>query len=85
VSTEITIVVEEKNKSVKAILQGISSPFEITVSGSLEETLIRKLTKQLNTELHQTPNQKEGINLEFSFDKKDSSSYFTSWDLPKNG
>lgn len=81
--TEISITVEESNEVVKTKLQGISSPFEIAVSGSLDEILINKLTKQLKTELNKTQNQGKCTMLEFTFDKKDSPSYFTSWEPAK--
>jgi hypothetical protein len=81
-NTEIAIIVEGTDKLVHTKFQGISKPFEIAVADSLDGTLIRKLTKQLNTELLrvQDQEQEEAINLEFSFDKKDSPSYFNSWE-----
>jgi two-component sensor histidine kinase len=80
--TEITISVEGTEKLVKTKFEGISKPFEIAVADSLDGTLIRKLTKQLNTEVHRVQGQeeKESVNLEFTFDKKDSPSYFNSWE-----
>ncbi|PAU95889.1 hypothetical protein CK503_02205 [Aliifodinibius salipaludis] len=82
-TTKISILVEEGDESIKTVFQGISSPFEIAGSGSLDETLINKLTKQLNTELNQIQGQGEGIVLEFTFDKKDSPSHFGSWEPAK--
>ncbi|NIU01316.1 MAG: hypothetical protein GWN62_17220 [Aliifodinibius sp.] len=83
--TEITISVEGTKKLVKTKFEGISKPFDIAVADSLDGTLIRKLTKQLNTEVHRVQGQeeKESVNLEFTFDKKDSPSYFNSWEPVK--
>jgi two-component sensor histidine kinase len=81
--TEISINVEGTAKQVRTKFQGISIPFEIAVADSLDGTLIRKLTKQLNTELHRVQDQGEAISLEFTFDKKDSPSYFNSWEPAK--
>jgi len=80
-NTKITIRVEGNEKLVQTKFQGISKPFDIAVADSLDGTLIRKLTKQLNTELHRFQDQEqEVVNLEFTFDKKDSPSYFNSWE-----
>ena len=80
-NTEITIRVEGNEKLVQTKCQGISKPFDIAVADSLDGTLIRKLTKQLNTELRRVQDQEqEVVNLEFIFDKKDSPSYFNSWE-----
>lgn len=82
-ATEISIRVEGTEKLVETKFHGISKPFDIAVADSLDGTLIRKLTKQLNTELHRIENQEEVTGLEFAFDRKESPSYFTSWEPVK--
>ncbi|NGP88517.1 sensor histidine kinase [Fodinibius halophilus] len=82
-SRVVTIGIQEVGDVIRTKFEGIVAPFDFDhPDDELDVTLINKLSRQLNTTLSKEQNSEKEITLEFSFEKKPTSSFMETW-IPK--